>query len=166
MGYTDEAGAQKMVARLYNAAGFTTTTIPTELQLLAFIEETSAEIDMALGSVGYVTPVTTPASAVTWLKAVCNYGVAAEALKAAFPESVQSSNGGPVIPAYAYWEKRYQDALALIREGSMSLPDAPTTGAQDAQTYLTDNPDNNPFEDGTSEGQQPIFSLYESLRPF
>lgn len=166
MSYTDETGVVGLLSRLYNAAGFTTTTYPTETQLTELILETSAEIDMALGSVGYTIPVTTPASAVSWLKAICNYGAAAEALKSAFPESIQSTNGGPIVPAYAFWEKRYQDALAMIRSREMVLAGAPMANGSLAETYLTDNPDNDPFNDGFEDGQQPIFSTLESLRPF
>lgn len=165
MPYTDEAGVTKLVSRLY-PNGFPSQTAPDTIQLLALIDEHSAEIDMVLGTVGYTTPVTTPASAVTWLKLVCEYGVAAAAIKSAFPETIQSNNGGPAIPAYAFWEKRYQDALKALRERTITLPGVVMSGSQNAQTYLTDNPTNDPFNDGFETGQQPVFSTLESLREF
>jgi hypothetical protein len=155
---------QGLVARAFTA-GFGVSTTPTSTQVDTFRTQIAAELDMHLGSVGYVVPVVDATFAV-WLSLAESEGVAAMVLKAFAPESVVSENGGPVIPAYAFWELRYRASLKAIDDRKISSETAATTGTNLARTYLTDNPTNNPFEDGSTEGQQPLASMGSALREF
>lgn len=164
MSYTDEAGVQKLIKRLYpNGMGNSAT--PSGVDVEALIEETSAEIDMALSSVGYTIPVSSPVAATTWLKLICEYGTAALVCRSAFPESQTVPNGSPNVPVYAFYEKRYQDAITKILNRDIVLVGVEMGSASLASTYLTDNPDNDPWNDGSTSGQQPIFMVGKRLQP-
>lgn len=164
MTYATNAMVQGLVGRAFTG-GFSTTTTPTTAQVDTFRTMISGEIDMHLGAVGYVTPVTTPTAFTDWLSLVESEGTAAMVLKAFAPESIVSDNGGPVVPAYSFWESRYKAALKAIDERKVTSETAAMTGGL-ARTYLTDYPDNNPFDDGSTDGQQPIASMGSSLREF
>lgn len=167
MSYTSLASVQALMARINENAAFSGSTAPTSTQITTMIADLSAEIDMHLASAGYVTPVASPATAVTWLGLVCQYGVVAEVLKAMFPESQQSSGGGPVVPAYAFWENRYQKALTLIDSRTMAMPGVDRgDGSILPSSYLSENPNNGGLDgsDGVQgsnwgEGGQPVFGM-------
>lgn len=159
MSYTTTEVVQGLMARINNNAPISTQTSPNVTQVQAMIAGVSAEVDMHLASSGYVVPVTTPDVMVTWLGQVTAYGVVAEVLKSQFPETQVAPNGGPVIPAYAFWETRYQNALKAIDNRTIVSGDAAMSGASLARTYQTDNPENIPWEDGTPHDQQPYISM-------
>ncbi len=147
------------------AAGFSAATAPTADYIANLINEVSSDIDMALGSVGYSIPATTPSEFVLWCGQLCADGVAAIALKSLAPGQIYSPNGGPVTPAYAYYQKLYDDRIKGILNRDLVWPGAPMGNASLPSTYLTDNPSNNPFDDGFTWGQQPEFSIRPILRP-
>lgn len=103
-----------ILARLGRHGALTSSTNPTLADALAFQNGISAEIDFAIARHVPTTPVTTPAGLVTYLAAVEAWGVAAEVLKARF-----SDGSGPASEkAWSFYEKRYRDALAALREGT------------------------------------------------
>lgn len=163
--YTDEAGVNKIIAQAF-PNGIVSNSVPNSTQLLALIGETSSEIDIVLSSVGYTTPVSAPTAAVNYLKLVCEYGVAAEVIKIAFPEAQTQNNNTAVLGAGDFWEKRYQNALDRLLSRDLVLVGVDMGNSSLASTYLTDNPDNDPFEDGFTDGQQPVFSMSDRLRDF
>lgn len=135
-------------------------TKPNPTQIEAIIEDASAEVEMYLASSGYDVPVTAPANFLAWVGLVVQYGSLAAVLKSMFPEAqTAGDNGAPVIPAYAFWEKRYQGAIKMILDRKISIPGAGMGNATLARNYLTDNPDNDPTQDGDTYGQQPYFSM-------
>lgn len=166
MSYTSLSSVQALMARINANAAFSASTAPTSTQITVMLADISAEIDMTLASVGYTVPIVTAGTFLTYLGLVCQYGVVAEVLKSAFPESQSSPNGGPVIPTYAFWEKRYQDALTKLGSRAIVAPDAGMANGSQARNYLTDNPDNagadeaDGFEgEGWGVNQQPIMSM-------
>lgn len=114
------------------------TSKPTDSQAQRMIDDTASEIDVRLAGAGYAVPVGSPAEAVGWLRFVNVYGALAAILKSKFPDAT----GEGETPAYAFWEKRYQDALDDISGGVISFPGTPTgTGFVTPSTYYTRNPD-------------------------
>lgn len=151
--YTTNADVLKLFARI----PFDEQTKPTETQIDDIIVDTSAEIDIVLATAGYAVPPT--GTLLAYVAVLCGYGVAAQVLKSAFPESTQSQNGGPVIPAYAFWEKRYQDGLKLLLTGDLIDPDAPISGSEASvrpSTYNTRNPD---VEEAVGTIAEPMFTV-------
>lgn len=166
MSYTSLTSVQALMARINQNAAFSSATAPTSTQITTMITDLSAEIDMTLASVGYTVPVTAAGTFLTYLGLVCQYGVVAEVLKAMFPESTANPNGGPVIPAWAFWEKRYQDALTKLGTRKIVDPTAPMSSDSLARSYLTDYPDNSGADgnDGFTgpafgQGDQPVFAM-------
>lgn len=123
----------------------TATSKPTLTQATAITNDTSDEIDARLAAVGVVTPVTTPASFLRALALLNAYGAAAAILKSMFPDAV----GPGDTPAYAFWEKRYQDGLDAISagaDGGVIPPAVPDSlEAVRPSTYFTRNPDEEEF---------------------
>lgn len=142
MSYTTASSVQALMARLHLNVAFSTGTTPTLAQVNTMITDIAAEIDVHLASKGYTVPITTPAYLLTWAGDLNSWGAAAIALKAYAPEQTQVQNGGPVIPAYAFYEKKYQDALKLIDSGELTIAAAeaasPVVGPS---SYFTLNPD-------------------------
>lgn len=165
MTYSTNAMVLGMVARVF-AGGFASDTTPTSAQVDTFRTQIAAEIDMHLGGVGYVTPATSPATFTAWLSLVESEGVSAMVLKSFAPESIVSDNGGPVVPAYAFWESRYKAALKAIDDRTIVGVGAAITETGLAASYLYDNPDNDPFTDDSTDGQQPLASMSSRLREF
>lgn len=163
--YATPSQVQALIHAAYKS-GFSADTAPTTTQLDALLLMVAAEINVHLGSVGFDVPVVTPATFAAWLGLVNAEGVAAIALKALAPGSQSSSNGGPVVPAYAFYEKRYQDALKMIDKRDLTFPGVSVGNAVLSSTYLMDNPDNDPLTDGFTSGQQPRFSIGSNLREF
>jgi hypothetical protein len=164
--YCSLAQVQELMAGVGQNAAFSGSTAPKDTQVTDMMAGVAAEIDMHLSSVGYTVPATTPAEFVVWLAQVNADGAVARVLKSAFPNSIVSQNGGPVIPAYAYYEKKYQDALRAIDERTVSPAGASVGSAMLARTYLTDNPLNtgndgaDGFQDADwGQADQPAFSM-------
>lgn len=137
-------------------------TRPTATQVGTFITDIAGQIDAVLASVYVATPVTAPASFLSFLDLVNAWGAAALAEAAAFPEF----DGGPgnTPQAMRYW-KMYQDALAAFADGKMIDPSVAVSAADTlARSYLSDNPDNTGYDeaDGVVAGSQPPFSMATS----
>lgn len=117
----------------------TSSTKPTTTQTSLIISDISNEIDVALSSQGVTVPVTAPSFFVDWLGLLNGYGAAAAVLKSMFPDS----QGAAESPAYAFWEKRYQDGLKSLRDGTGIPTDVigATSGYVAPSTYFTNNPD-------------------------
>ena len=82
----------------------------------------------------------------------------------AFPES----DGGPgTSPHGALLWKQYQQGLDSLKNGRGIDPAVAVGGTEPlAETYLTNNPDNDPYTDGFADGEQPVFSMTRQLRDF
>lgn len=138
---------------------YSTSTKPTLTQVQGFVDQISAEIDAVLAAKNVATPVTAPASFVTFLLGTNALGAAALAEAAEFPEF----DGGPGFTPQAqrYWAM-YQSRLDELKLGAAIDPAVTVSDADNlARTYLTDNPDNLGFDgsDGFTDGQQPVFSI-------
>ena len=149
MTYADAADVNRLIAKFPPGAA----TAPTETQATELITEIDNEVNVALSSVGVTVPVTTPAYFLDWLGLVVAYGAAAAILKSMFPQSAGTSDANPSI--YAFWERRYRDALKQIRSGD-AIPDEITAGGLYAapSTYFTRNPDE---EEDLGDIAEPFF---------
>lgn len=117
----------------------------TVTQVDAIGEGIAAEIDATLAGCGFSTPVTTPASAVTYLTTVNVWGWAAEIQRARYrnPDAANKES------AWSFYEDRYQEALkglcawaeGALAQGGTSLPASFTTVFPDAvdEPEWTDN---------------------------
>ena len=72
----------------------------------------AADIDGRLAGYGFSVPVTSPATATEYLLSVNVWGAVAEIQKAQF----RSGTGPNTEGAWAFYEKRYRDALAGLRD--------------------------------------------------
>lgn len=139
MPYASPDDVQRLIARVPNIGSAST---PNAGQITEIIADVSAEVEIHLLSAGFGVPAAAPSSFLRWVGLVVQEGTAAIVLKSAYPESMQAANGGPVIPAYAYYEKKYQDSLKLIDSGNLSV-----IAAEDDElrvgpsSYFTRNPD-------------------------
>lgn len=151
MAYAVIADVQDLIAQF----PLSTTSTPTTAQATTIMNDTANEIDMRLSRAGVTTPVTTPAAFLRALALLNAYGTAAAVLKSMFP----AATGPGETPAYAFWEKRYQDGLAAISDGSF-LPDdvvvVGSSGLVEPSTYLTRNPDS---EEDTGVIAEPMFKI-------
>ena len=136
---------------------YSASTNPSSTQVGTFITNIAAEIDAALAANRVLTPVTAPASFLTFLLHLNALGAAALAEEAAFPEF----DGGPGTTTQGQrYYKQYQDGLKGLKDGSLIDPSAATASTSTlARTYQTDNPANDPTNDGTSPNHQPLFSM-------
>ncbi len=147
MPYAELSDVQALLAK-FSIGG---TTKPTVTQATAIIRDVSAEVDAALAGAGFAVPVTAPAWFVNYLGLVNQYGAASAILKAMFPDV----SGPDETPAYAFWESRYQKALAALRNGSAIPPGLAAGSAQvTPSTYFTRNPDE---EEDLGEIAEPFF---------
>lgn len=108
----------------------------TDLQKL--LANVDADINTRLVAFGVsVVPVVDPAFKL-YLKTIETWSAAAQAFKIQFPEAV----GPGEQPAYAYWEKRYQEALKMLTSvGSGLIPEDLMGTTGQASSYFTRNPD-------------------------
>ena len=131
MSYTTQ---EAVLLRLGRNGDLTTTTSPTLAEAVQIQDGITADIDAALAIGGLSVPVTTPAALVSWLAAVESWGTCAEILKARF----QDPSGINSEATWAFFETRYQAAIAAIRTGTaVTLSGSPTM----PQSYFTRNPD-------------------------
>lgn len=133
MAYATEAKVESMMAQMT----VTGSTKPTSTQVALIITDVDAELDVVLAAQGIATPVTAPADFLNWLVGISSIGVTARALRSMFPDVT----GPGEQPAYRYWQKLYDGALAGIKDGSMIPPTVSAGGAVSPSTYLTRNPD-------------------------
>lgn len=154
MPYTTPEDVQRLIARVPNIGS---TSKPDAAQTTEIIADVSAEVEIHLLSAGFTIPAGAPSSFLRWVGLVVQEGTAAIVLKSAYPETMQAANGGPVIPAYAYYEKKYQDALKLIDSGNLNVLDAeagePIIGPS---SYFTRNPD---VEETLGDIAEPVFKM-------
>ena len=137
MAYTDTTGVNGVLGP--HAA--TSSTAVTLDQLTTMIDGIAAQIDTVLKGAGVAAvPVTGGLDSTfnTFLVEVNKWGAAGEYLKGLFPEAV----GPGESPAFAFWEKKYQDTLKAWREGK-DLPAGLLSGPNDPgpSTYFTRDPD-------------------------
>ena len=118
MGYCDIGHVQAHnPTRRYSAQ-----TTPSTEQVLSFITTRAAELDVMLLDRGISVPVTTAAPAsYAWLTAVNAYGAAADAEAAMFPASMERDE----TPHVAYLRRRWEEMTTALRDGAISLQDAP-----------------------------------------
>jgi len=164
MAYCALIDVQALNARRNNNTVYGASTVPTATQVTALIVQIAAEIDTILAAQSIATPVTAPASFVSFLLNLNARGAAALADMAAFPES----DGGPGASTHGQtlW-KLYQQGLDGLKDGTAIDPAVSDSGQEPtAETYLTENPDNDPYADGFSDGEQPVFSMTRQLRDF
>lgn len=146
---------------------YSANTTPTAAQVTTFITNIAAEIDSVLAAAKTLTPVTAPASFVGFLLNLNALGAAALAETAQFPEVPSGAGDQASSPHSQRLWKMYQDGLASLKDGSAIDPLSACSSAEAlAETYLTANPDNDPHNDGSEDGQQPAFSMQRSLRDF
>lgn len=136
MAYATIDEVERLMAQ-FSLSGSSKPDITEAEAMLAAID---AEVDVALASAGVAVPVTMPAYFVTWLSEVTAWGAAAGILKSMFPRATGEGEASQSV--HAFWEKRYQNAIASIRSREAIPPDVPTNAANVApSTYLTRNPD-------------------------
>ncbi len=94
-----------------------------------------ADLNARLTSYGVAAiPVIDPAFK-SYISTLASWSAAAQALRINFPEAT----GPGESPAYAYWEKRYQDAMGRFQ---VSVPeDLLSGGTGTASSYFTKNPE-------------------------
>lgn len=111
---------------------------PTENEAISMIRDVSLEIDAVLGGIGLATPATAPPEFVVSLKLLNQYGATARILRSMFPDAA----GPGETPAYAFWERNYDDGIKALKKGE-GIPSGVATTASlvKPQTYLTRNPD-------------------------
>lgn len=131
MSYTTAARVQALAARLPTFSAATTVTAD---EVDTFIEDTEAEINVALSKHGYTVPVSSPAEFLTWLGKVATEGVAALVLKAWY----QDSTGPNSESAWSMYERRYRDALKEIRDGVMIPGSTDDGGGAGIASFTTD----------------------------
>ena len=134
MAYATEADVEALMAQVTISA----TTSLTSTELAIIIDDVAGEIDTALASQDVVVPVTAPTYVLNWLEGVNSMGATARALRSLFPDVA----GMGEQPAFAFWQRLYDNALKGIRDGSMIPPDLARSDTSVApSTYLTRNPD-------------------------
>jgi hypothetical protein len=112
-------------------------TIVTVAEVDALRTETAAQIDAVLASLNVTLPITPGHALLAYLGAVESWGVTAQALKMMFPEAV----GPGESPAWAFWQKKYDDALLMLRDGVGVYQDLSDIEEMVASSYFTNNPE-------------------------
>lgn len=141
MAYTTETEVEGLVVNAGD--GFDATSAPTTAQLAVISDEIASEMDAHLSARGLSVPFVSDGSGeqdafATFLSAVNAWGAAASALKSRFPDAL----GPGETPAYAFWEKKYQQALDDIDAG-IAVPSSVSSSASIAapSTMNTKYPD-------------------------
>ncbi len=122
------------VNRLLGPHKATVTTPVTIEDVDALRESVSYQIDAVLVAAGISSVPVTDETFSNYLGTIESWGAAAHTLKALFPEAI----GAGEQPAFAYWQKLFDDAL----ENLPGLIPSALMGARDnASGYFTENPD-------------------------
>lgn len=129
--YTTLSAALSLLGR---NGELTASTTPTLTEAATLHEWIAADVNAALAVGGITPPVTTPAALVSWLGKVEADGLASTVLKVRFQDLSGVNSEG----AWSFYEKRYQDALTLIRAGQAAT--LAGAGCEPA-SYYTRNPD-------------------------
>lgn len=122
-------------ARIPARAGQTSFQPLTDPQAQSILDGIGAAIDGKLAGWGFAAPVTTPATAVSYLAAVNLWGAASETLKAMF----RSASGPNSEAAWSFYEKRYTDAMDGLKEWAEGV--LGTSSAVTPSSYTTKYPD-------------------------
>jgi len=152
MTYATTAEVQGAIAKFVIGA----TTKPSTTQLTVTLSEVEGYIDTVLSAKGITVPVTGPAHFVSALESISVAGIAARVLKSMFPDAV----GADETPAYAYWQRLFDDGIRALIDGSL-IPDDPlvigaTSGYVAPSTYLTRNPET---EEDLGTIAEPLFKI-------
>ena len=77
--YGNTTGVERLVGDIVQNRAFSTTTIPTLLQVELFIDDIGADLNVSLSANGYVVPTSTANDPIVsrWLEGINNYGAAA-----------------------------------------------------------------------------------------
>ena len=127
------------------------SSTPSNAQATAIIDAVSEEIDTVIAARGITVPVAAPAHFLAGLVMLNVYGGAARVLRAMFPDAT----GPGETPAYAYWEKQYDEGIAGLKNGSAIPASVEAAGVYvDPSTYFTRNPDT---EEDLGEIAEPTF---------
>jgi len=80
--YGNTTGVERLIGDIVVSRSFSTTTVPTLLQIELFIDDIGADLNVALSANGYSVPVSTTDNAIVhrWLEGINNFGAAALAL--------------------------------------------------------------------------------------
>jgi hypothetical protein len=95
---------------------YTSDSTPNITHVSTFIDLIAADIDVALSSQGYATPITTPTAFVTWLKLLNALGAAAMTEDAMFPETTERGS----TPHANVLRKQYDARLAKLQNGDIT----------------------------------------------
>lgn len=142
----------KCAGRMAQYGGLSASTHPTVDEATDILEDIASQINAVLASKGLSVPVTAPAQFVTFLGAVNTWGAVAEILKSRFPDAT----GPGETPAYALFERRYQDALKGLADGSLIPSDVGRSEAAKPSTYFTRNPDT---DEDLGANAEPLFTM-------
>lgn len=132
---TDGYATTDTVNGLLGVHAATATTPVTLTQLESMIEGVSFQMDFVLRGVD-VDLDSLEDDFQSYLAQVNAWGAAAEYLKASFPEA----SGLGESPAYAFWEKKYQDAIKAFR----MRQDIPSSQVYTSPSRQEDTPRTNP----------------------
>lgn len=129
--YTSATRVRTLCKRL---PAFSGTSTMTDTEVASLIDDHEAEINVAISRHGYTVPVASPAWLVTWLGKVATEGVAAAVLKALY----QEGTGPNSESAWSVWEKRYAEALKMIRADEMIPGIVDDTGGRGVGSFTED----------------------------
>ena len=139
--------------RMAHSAIDATSTASSD-QVERFLGDCAAEINAALSVRGVAVPVTTPLWYLDDLRSINADGATALTLRAIYPDT----RGPGEVPAYAYFQKRYEMALAMIKDGSTVPAGLPAgAGRTFSSNYFTRNPQEEETL-GDLEGE-PLFKI-------
>ena len=143
MPYASETDIEAIIAQSGDVGA---GTAPNTTQVASILDQVAGEMNACLSARSIPVPFVSDGSGAqaafaTYLLAVNAWGAAAQVLKSRYPDTV----GPDETPAYAYWEKKYQQALAALK-GGFTIPST-VTSAVDAganvapTTYNVQAPD-------------------------
>jgi hypothetical protein len=130
----------EQVNRILGPHAVTASTPVTTSDVDALRTDVSYRIDAVLAGESVSTVPATDGTVVDYLAAVESWGVAAQVLKALFPEAT----GPGEQPAHAYWEGLFKDALKSLPKliqgwANADLITLLNTDARKASSYFTEN---------------------------
>lgn len=127
-----------------------TNTDPFTLgEVASVIYRVGANFDAAAAAAGYAVPLAPPASAgatQAWAQAqqIVLDGAAAIVLGVIFPNMTGGGRGGDRVTVADRYQKAYDDALKMLRDGNLPLVGAPTSTGEEARelprSFTTSNP--------------------------
>jgi len=140
----------RVLSRMGRNGELTAKTVPSLVEAEAIHDGVSAEIDAAMAGAGFTVPITEPPALVSWLAAIESWGTTAELLKVRF----QDASGPGSEASWAFFERRYQDAMKRLWAGDM-LDEVAGASVAPASWY-TRNPDG---EEDLGDGVDPAITV-------